>query len=381
MTLLLWFALFRFSHGATIAVVINCFGTRVSFDRIDKEIDVEDCKLFFHWMLATLTHCLKVNAFVPGRFCLMLRLDPAILTKKKRFASEKTFQFPTGIFFAFGRGFIAFHLRFRNIARGGLRTVTPASIEEYSVANRNLLAECFKLAMAQQLKNKVFHSSPLIFFIFNLPGHSRGWGEGVDSCSTERHLGHHSHSIFHRWPVGSNLCGQCAEFTYRRLPKRTRAPLLGTRQQHARLTDRVDLRESQIALPPLSQRFHVVATGCGHQSPNVWRYRRRGCNVFTGGPQTPPHRPQLLPVHAENGGRTGWRDIRKFVAHSFSVSWYENAHCCYFGREWGGGGQSRFVPASDFESFSCHASQVWTVSRCWSLWSVNKPFPNIQSPN
>jgi glutamate dehydrogenase len=59
-----------------------------------------------------------------------------------------------GIIYCFGRGSLSFHVRFRDIARGGMRIILPASMEQYTVACRGLLVECYSLANAQQLKNK-----------------------------------------------------------------------------------------------------------------------------------------------------------------------------------------------------------------------------------
>ena len=61
---------------------------------------------------------------------------------------------PFGIIFLLGRAFIGFHVRFRDIARGGMRLVRPISHEQHTVAVRGVLNECYRLAWAQQLKNK-----------------------------------------------------------------------------------------------------------------------------------------------------------------------------------------------------------------------------------
>ncbi|CAN0546838.1 unnamed protein product, partial [Laminaria digitata] len=40
------------------------------------------------------------------------------------------FEIPFGVFFAHGRRFNGFHCRFRDIARGGMRIVTPPTSEQ-----------------------------------------------------------------------------------------------------------------------------------------------------------------------------------------------------------------------------------------------------------
>ena len=47
-----------------------------------------------------------------------------------------------------------YHVRFRDIARGGLRLVTPSSAEQYALESSRQFDECYGLAYAQQLKNK-----------------------------------------------------------------------------------------------------------------------------------------------------------------------------------------------------------------------------------
>jgi glutamate dehydrogenase len=61
---------------------------------------------------------------------------------------------PFGVIFAHGRRFDGYHVRFRDIARGGLRLVTPASPEQYALESAHQFDECYGLAYAQQLKNK-----------------------------------------------------------------------------------------------------------------------------------------------------------------------------------------------------------------------------------
>ena len=57
-------------------------------------------------------------------------------------------------FFVHGREFNGFHVRFRDIARGGVRAIHPRSIEQYAREQERLYDEAYNLAFAQQLKNK-----------------------------------------------------------------------------------------------------------------------------------------------------------------------------------------------------------------------------------
>ena len=61
---------------------------------------------------------------------------------------------PYGVIFAHGRRFDGYHVRFRDIARGGMRLVTPASPEQFALESAHQFDEVYGLAYAQQLKNK-----------------------------------------------------------------------------------------------------------------------------------------------------------------------------------------------------------------------------------
>ncbi len=61
---------------------------------------------------------------------------------------------PYGLFFVHGLGFDGFHVRFRDIARGGVRVVRPGSPEQLAAETDRVYDEAYGLAFAQQLKNK-----------------------------------------------------------------------------------------------------------------------------------------------------------------------------------------------------------------------------------
>ena len=85
-----------------------------------------------------------------NRYALGLRLDPRIMLSNE----ETPRDMPFGVIFAHGRRFDGYHVRFRDIARGGLRLVTPASPEQFALESAHQFDECYGLAYAQQLKNK-----------------------------------------------------------------------------------------------------------------------------------------------------------------------------------------------------------------------------------
>jgi glutamate dehydrogenase len=106
-------------------------------------------------MIDVVRHTLKTNVYMPDRYALGLRLDPNVMSARANpSASAPPPVLPYGIVFVHGRRFDAFHVRFRDIARGGLRLVTPRSQEMYALESARQYDECYGLAYAQQLKNK-----------------------------------------------------------------------------------------------------------------------------------------------------------------------------------------------------------------------------------
>jgi len=91
---------------------------------------------------------LKTNFYTPTKVALSFRLDPSFLPETEY--PEK----PYGMFFVVGSDFRGFHIRFRDIARGGIRIVRSRSLDAYNVNLRNLFDENYNLANTQQRKNK-----------------------------------------------------------------------------------------------------------------------------------------------------------------------------------------------------------------------------------
>lgn len=92
----------------------------------------------------------KTNIYMKDRYALSMRLDPSIMGVGSREDST----LPFGILFIHGRRFNAYHTRFRDISRGGLRLVAPTSSEQLALESARQYDECYGLAFAQQLKNK-----------------------------------------------------------------------------------------------------------------------------------------------------------------------------------------------------------------------------------
>lgn len=115
---------------------------------IDLKVGTEDIRTMLHSMVDALRHTMRTNFFLPSRYSLVLRIDPKFLKNEDRP------EIPYGAFFVHGRGFNGFHNRFQDIARGGLRVVKPASLEQHSREAERLFDEVYGLSYAQHLKNK-----------------------------------------------------------------------------------------------------------------------------------------------------------------------------------------------------------------------------------
>ena len=118
--------------------------------RIANDVEMEDARALLNKMLDSVVATLKTNAFVSDRFALALRLDPSILGVNEVIGED----IPFGSLFVHGRRFNGFHVRFRDIARGGLRVVLPQSSEQHALESARQYDEAYSLAFAQQLKNK-----------------------------------------------------------------------------------------------------------------------------------------------------------------------------------------------------------------------------------
>jgi glutamate dehydrogenase len=97
---------------------------------------------------------LKTNAYRNNKTALSFRLDPAYLDHVPFNRADKFPELPFAIFFMKGLYFIGFHIRFRDLARGGLRTVYPEKSEQLVSDRNSLFSECYNLAFTQQKKNK-----------------------------------------------------------------------------------------------------------------------------------------------------------------------------------------------------------------------------------
>jgi glutamate dehydrogenase len=117
-------------------------------EEIGTAVDLEDARIVLIKMLEAVTAVLRTNVDIEERYGLAMRLDPAFL------ATPDRPNMPYGVFYVHGRGFNGFHVRFRNIARGGVRAIYPNGLDRFARETERLYDEAYGLAFAQQLKNK-----------------------------------------------------------------------------------------------------------------------------------------------------------------------------------------------------------------------------------
>jgi len=128
----------------------EAFTTRAAAIQKDVEtsVDGEDARTVLKKMLDAVRAVFRTNVFVETRWGFALRLDPAFL------ANDERPELPYGAFFVHGRAFNGFHIRFRDIARGGVRAIRTMGADQYAREAERLYDEAYSLAFAQQLKNK-----------------------------------------------------------------------------------------------------------------------------------------------------------------------------------------------------------------------------------
>ncbi|MCB1112895.1 MAG: NAD-glutamate dehydrogenase [Chlamydiia bacterium] len=99
-------------------------------------------------------HTLKTNFYRLNFTAFSFRLDPKYLDEIPFNRKEKFPEMPYAIYFIKGMHFFGFHIRFKDLSRGGLRTVFPKQTEHVIHERNNVFSECYNLAYTQQKKNK-----------------------------------------------------------------------------------------------------------------------------------------------------------------------------------------------------------------------------------
>ena len=116
---------------------------------IKKNVEDTTAAILLDKMMDVVDNTYRTNLFLPNRYSLAFRIDPRLMM-----AAGENRVVPYGVFFVHGRRFNGFHVRFRDISRGGLRIVSPPMLEQVAIEGTRQFDEAYGLAFAQQLKNK-----------------------------------------------------------------------------------------------------------------------------------------------------------------------------------------------------------------------------------
>ena len=117
-------------------------------DKINKTVVNDHHQMVMNSFLIFNRSVLKTNFYTPTKVALSFRMNPTFLPPSEY--PQPLF----GMFLVISSEFRGFHLRFRDIARGGIRIVKSRSKEAYSINARSLFDENYNLANTQQRKNK-----------------------------------------------------------------------------------------------------------------------------------------------------------------------------------------------------------------------------------
>ncbi len=116
--------------------------------RIEREVTFEIARHILEAMLLFNRMILKTNFFKTEKSSVSFRLDPSFLNQvdyPRR---------PHGIFYLLGKGFRGFHVRFQEVARGGVRLVKSPTKVDYDLNSDFIFDENYNLAFTQEKKNK-----------------------------------------------------------------------------------------------------------------------------------------------------------------------------------------------------------------------------------
>lgn len=115
--------------------------------KIKKMIHSELDQQIFGSFLAFNQHVLKTNFYKPTKVAISFRLNPTFL-------AETYPAVPFGVFFMVGAEFRGYHIRFRDIARGGIRIIRSTNFQAFTQNVVTLFDENYNLAATQDRKNK-----------------------------------------------------------------------------------------------------------------------------------------------------------------------------------------------------------------------------------
>ena len=125
-------------------------------EKLDTGQELNDIrrKNVLHQGMDFIHYTLKTNFYRLNSTAFSFRLDPRYLDEIPFDRKKKFPTLPYAIYFIKGMHFFGFHIRFKDLARGGLRTVIPRQSEHVEHERNTIFTECYNLAYTQQKKNK-----------------------------------------------------------------------------------------------------------------------------------------------------------------------------------------------------------------------------------
>nr|AOE43332.1 glutamate dehydrogenase 2 [Coremiostelium polycephalum] len=142
------FEKYHFSNKHTTAAKYDIEHNSELIHRIKKTVNNELDGQIFTAFLSFNRHLLKTNFYKNTKTALVFRLDPRFLSVREYVST------PYAVFFVIGSEFRGFHVRFRDISRGGIRIIRSQNQTQYSHNSSSLFDENYNLASTQQSKNK-----------------------------------------------------------------------------------------------------------------------------------------------------------------------------------------------------------------------------------
>ena len=115
---------------------------------LDREVPYHRDRTILSYFMRFNELVLRTNFFKPNRVAIAFRMKNGFL-EGEEFSEE-----PYGVYFTVGRGFTGFHVRFRDIARGGIRIIRSRTADAWARNIDTVFLENYNLAATQQRKNK-----------------------------------------------------------------------------------------------------------------------------------------------------------------------------------------------------------------------------------
>lgn len=117
-------------------------------EHIMKQVENDRERTIFECFLTFNKSVIRTNLYNPSKIAISFKISPEFLCSVE-YPSK-----PFGMFLVVANEFRGFHIRFQDIARGGIRIIRSRNKENYGLNRRYLFDENYSLASTQNRKNK-----------------------------------------------------------------------------------------------------------------------------------------------------------------------------------------------------------------------------------